>query len=311
MTIAAVEEAILQQTNATVEVELHITGAISYAGLGPRVHTNGAAGVTEALAYVTGRPQHDRTIRSLQLTELPPCGDNRDERNRFMLEGEQAAHCKQVREILDRAAPINQKRTLGKCEHLAHGALHAPAPAHHVARDIAPGYVQHLQQLLLESKTQPSLIDKLTLVPRRQLLPREGPRRDFGPSQHHGHRQPDRRRHAARIQADLHGGCRLGLGEALRLSDAHNVWAATPITIAENARPANLARDVPASVGPGNRQTGSPARQRKTDLQSARPQAGEGHQFAVSPVTLGPVQAALWRRPAHRWPHGDGPKAPH
>ena len=71
LTTAALEKAIIDWSNATVEVELDLIGGISYAGLGPRVHKNTAAGVVEALAYVTSRSQHNRAIRGARFIELP------------------------------------------------------------------------------------------------------------------------------------------------------------------------------------------------------------------------------------------------
>jgi hypothetical protein len=233
-TVAAIEQSILERTNATVEVELHITGAISYAGLGPRVHKNAAAGVVEALAYVTARHQHNRTIRSLRLTELPPCGDDRAARARYMLEMEQAAQCAAVGEILDRNAPNNsQNGPLGNVTIWRSGHFSPLHPRNHVARDIAPGYFQLLRQLLLESNPHPSLIGRLTLATRRQALPREGldgildraATTDINDL----------------IAAVAQPGFKLTIaidailasGESLRLSDARTVWAAMPGTMAE------------------------------------------------------------------------------
>ena len=101
LVVAALEAVILEKTNATVHTDLRVAGSLSYMALGPRVHTNAAAGIVEILAYVTSKQQHNRAIRSVRFSELPPVGEDRAERTRFMLEVEQAVQCPEVQATLD------------------------------------------------------------------------------------------------------------------------------------------------------------------------------------------------------------------
>jgi hypothetical protein len=169
-----IEKAITDRSNAKVEVELTLTGAISYSGLGRRVHKNAAAGTVDALQWVTSPCQHSRTIRSLRLMELPPVGNDRDTRARHVLEIEQASQAKELREILSRSAPNSSlDGPLGNVTLWQSGHFRPLDPRFHVSRDIAPEYCRQLRQALTDSRPQPSLVQRLLLNSRNHELPRE------------------------------------------------------------------------------------------------------------------------------------------
>ncbi|MGD0518636.1 MAG: hypothetical protein ABSA26_13960, partial [Thermoguttaceae bacterium] len=234
LTTAALEKAIIDWSNATVEVELDLTGGISYAGLGPRVHKNTAAGVVEALAYVTSRRQHNRAIRAVRFIELPPVGDDRSERVRHLLEIEQAAQSAKVCDVLDQKAPNNsQNGPLGNVSIWRSGHFTPLHPRFHVARDIAPEYCHVLRQLLTDSKPQPSLIRRLNLSARRHQLPREDLEGILSRTETttvsdllESIAQPGGK---SIITIDA----LLASGESLRLSEAQNVWITAPTGVAE------------------------------------------------------------------------------
>ncbi len=233
-TIAAIEMAVTERSNAIVEVELELTGSISYAGCGPRVHKNAASGIVDALAFDTSPDQHAMTIRSMRLKNLPPVGNDREARNRFMLEVEQALQCAKVRDILYQKAPNNSlSGPLGNVTVCQSGHFTPLHPRFQICRDIAPDYCRRLQQILLENKPQPSLVQRLVLNTHRQDVPCE-----------------DLQSITERIEtsdpneiiavvalpmASLSVSVDVALtsGDTLRLSDAHAIWASAPSTLAE------------------------------------------------------------------------------
>ncbi|NLE61903.1 MAG: hypothetical protein GX616_26405 [Planctomycetes bacterium] len=230
----ALETAILEKTNATVHTEIHITGSISYTGLGVRVHTNGAAGVVESLAHAISKNQHNRVIRSVRLSELPPVGENRDERSRYMLEVEQAVQCVEVGNTLDRLEPnASQDGPLGNIKTVRSVHFAPLHPRFHVACDIAPGYAKMLRQVLIDSKPQPSLVHKLRLNTQQHELPREDLQSILA--------RADATEASELVNLLAHQGMRtigtveaiLATGETVQLSDAPAVWATLPSTTAQ------------------------------------------------------------------------------
>jgi len=230
----AIAKAITDRSNAKVEVELTLTGAISYAGLGRRVHKNAAAATVDALDFVTSPCQHSRTIRSVRLMELPPVGNDRDTRARHMLEIEQASQTKELRAILSRNGPNDSlDGPLGNVTLWQSGHFRPLDPRFHVSRDIAPEYCRELRQALTESRPQPSLVQRLFLNSRTYELPREDV-------------QSLCQRVATSDASELLAtatlpGARLSVsvdavlasGDVIRLSEAQTVWAASPTTLAE------------------------------------------------------------------------------
>ncbi|MCC7086553.1 MAG: hypothetical protein IT427_16260 [Pirellulales bacterium] len=235
LTVDAFARAILETCSVVAHVEFHITGSLSYANLGgARVHWNGAAGIAEIINYVTSPSQHPRNIRSAFLAELPPCGEDRQQRTRYMLEFEQAIQSQSVTDILDGDAPnYSVNGPLGNITLCRSGHFAPLHPIHHVARDIAPGYCRTLRQAHKDCRPQPSLIQRLELNTDRQPLPREDLDGIVARAAYVD---------AAELIADIASpafrytvtvDATLATTEVLRLSNAHAVWAIAPLTVAE------------------------------------------------------------------------------
>lgn len=231
---ACLERTVVQQTNATVQTVFHITGGISYTGLGPRVHKNAAAGTVEILAHVIAGRQDNRVIRAVRLSELSPVGEDRAQRARYMLEIEQANHCAGVSEALERTSPNrSQDGRLGNVTIMQSGHFTPLDPRFDVAQDIAPEFARILRRAIAESQPQPSLLQQLRLNSRRQELPRENLEGILSSA--------DSTDADDLIAAVAQPGSNLILtvdallasGETIHLSDALTVWASSPGDLSE------------------------------------------------------------------------------
>lgn len=233
--LTELEKAILKWSDATtIHTEYHVCGSVSYSGLGRRVHRNGAAGTAEILANVLFKDQPDRVIRSLRLAELPPVGEDRELRSRFMLEVEQAAECPEVRKLRAQWEPnASQDGPLGNITLLRSVHHAALDPRFDIARDIAPEYATTIRRITAESRPQPSLIQRLVLNTRQHSIPRaelEGIV-DRAAATDGNELVGLITQQAARIIGTVDA--LLATGDTVRLSEAATVWATSPSTVAE------------------------------------------------------------------------------
>lgn len=233
--VNALEEAILTCSDATtIHTELQICGGISYSGLGRRVHLNASAGTIEVFAYVTSKDHNDRVVRHLRLSELPPVGEDREARDRFMLECEQATQCPEVQAILAQLEPnAGMNGPFGNVWLLRSAHFQALHPRFDVGHDVAPAYARTLQDLLRHCKPQPALIRELVVTSHDVELPREDLEGLIARAN-----TSDANDTIALItqqavrtvgRVDAH----LASGHSICLSEAPTVWAISPSTVAE------------------------------------------------------------------------------
>ncbi len=97
--------ALRQRTSAIISSEFLATGSLTYEGLGDRIWSNGAAALTELLAYVSDPNRNARDVRSLRLIEFAMCGKDEALRDALLAQLEQAAHCESLEYERERDAP--------------------------------------------------------------------------------------------------------------------------------------------------------------------------------------------------------------
>lgn len=168
----AVHKVLLEKTDAVVTVELDLIGGITAAGLGRRVAKNAAAGIADAMAYLTAKDHHERASRIGIFRELPAVGPDRAARDNFVLQLEQALASDEVKEVIDRRAP-NQvlNGCFGNLWILRPDFYQALHPRLDIAADVARSFYAELRPLLKVRSNR--CVDCLEYVENRHILSQE------------------------------------------------------------------------------------------------------------------------------------------
>lgn len=128
-------------------IEVRLTGSLSYLELGPRIHRNTAACALGWLEFVGAVDCPSTESRALSLDELPATGTNKSARDGYALLAAQGRDAPETREHLERFSANHLSRSQLGAVRIEQLGFWGPLPPKIVAENIAPPYIEELQEL--------------------------------------------------------------------------------------------------------------------------------------------------------------------
>lgn len=144
----AVIKALLADTGATIDVHVHLIGAVTFNSPGfDRARENAAAALVDWLDFAR-QPIDDRVEVVLHLTELAPVGGDKAKRDQLAIDGIQAALAPELeREHYLKASNATFSGFYGNVRLIRSGHCD-PLPAERIAADAAKQYLPEVVQTL-------------------------------------------------------------------------------------------------------------------------------------------------------------------
>ena len=141
-------KALLADTDANIDVHVHLIGAVTFNSPGfDRCRENASAALVDWLAFAR-RPLDSRVTVVLHLAELLPVGIYKDHRDALAIDGIQAALAPElVREHYLKASNATFSGEFGNVRLVRSGHYHA-LPSSRIAADAANGYLPHVLRTL-------------------------------------------------------------------------------------------------------------------------------------------------------------------
>ena len=134
-------------TEAVIQINLLRVGSLSYVGLGERIHQNVGAGLAEDVTYVLSGKRHPREVRILTALELPMVGNQKDERDQFVVQLVQALQADDTQEIMKRLAPNRALDTPLGTARILQPAWWQPLSDRSIAAEVAQHFLPQFERM--------------------------------------------------------------------------------------------------------------------------------------------------------------------